>query len=193
MSDKTFGTQDLVKPRHDITSVQYSKTVKLVYGSLLGAIAALLQAAGLFAGIGYAFSIMATGPIVLATVISIRIGLITYVLTTCLLVIIQPTEVFIFLFTTGLLGVSLGIGFKLVRQTAMVTLIGAVSLATGVLSLLYLFQFPILGPSINSELSVKVIAGVVAFSLVYSWIWMRVSMFGFKRMRRFLLGEMVKI
>ena len=109
MSGKAIGVR-LYHREHGITTDQYSNTLKLVLGSVLGAMAALLQAAGLFAGIGYLFSMLATGPTVLATILSIRIGLITYILTTLLLVIIQPTEVLVFLFTTGLLGVGLGIG-----------------------------------------------------------------------------------
>lgn len=169
---------------HEITTSHFSKTNRLVLGSLLGAVAAIFQSAGLIAGIGYLFSMLATGPIIMATILSVRIGVLTYILTTLLLVIIQPTEVIVFLFTTGLLGVSLGIGFKVLKQKTLVTIAGGVSLAVGIMMLLYLFQFPILGPQVTSDASVTVILGILSFCLLYSWLWMRVSIIAMKQMNR---------
>lgn len=183
MKGKTIGYR-LYQANHGITTDHYSNTMKLVLGSLLGVMAALLQAAGLFPGLGYLFSMLATGPIILATIMSIRIGLITYVLTTLLLVIIQPTEVLVFLFTTGLLGIGLGIGFKLLKRRILVTISGACSLAIGIVILLYLFQFPILGPSLTGQLHVLVSVAILSFCLLYSWIWMLASLFTMRRFER---------
>ncbi|WP_226037450.1 hypothetical protein [Aquibacillus saliphilus] len=167
----------LYHTEHGVTTDHYTNTIKLVLGSVLGAIAALFQAAGLFTGIGYLFSMLATGPIVLATILSIRIGFITYLLTTLLLVIIQPTEVVVFLFTTGLLGVGLGVGFKLLKRRLLVAITGAVSLALGMMILLYLLDFPVLGPSVTGEPSISIMLGIFSFCLIYSWIWMHVTLF----------------
>ncbi|KAB8127050.1 hypothetical protein F9U64_18730 [Gracilibacillus oryzae] len=175
MQDKLIGKRLFLK-EHGITSGQYSNAVKLVLGSVLGTIAALLQSAGLFAGFGYLFSMMATGPIVLATILSIKIGLITYTSTALLLLIIQPSEIVVFLFTTGLLGVGLGIGFKLLKKRILVTMTGAFSLVLGVIVLLYLFQFPILGPGVTGPPGLFIILGLSCFCLLYSWIWMRISL-----------------
>jgi hypothetical protein len=183
MKMKTIGMR-VYHANHGITTAHYSATLKLVFGSLLGAIAALLQAAGLFSGIGYVFSMLATGPIILATIMSIRVGLLTYVLTALLLLIIQPTEVLVFLFTTGILGIGLGIGFKLLKRRLFVTAAGALTLALGIAVLLYLFQFPILGPSLIGELNMSVTAGILAFCLLYSWVWMRVSLFVMHRFEK---------
>ncbi len=178
---RTFSSQ------HHMTTHQYSKTKKLVLGSLLGAIAAILQSAGLIAGIGYVFSMLATGPIVLATVLSARIGFLTYILTSLLLVIIQPTEVLIFLFTTGLLGVSLGMSFKFVKNSALVYLIAGACLTFGIAILLYVFQFPILGPSITTQVNGKVILGLLIFSVLYSAVWMKISVLGMKKLNKKML------
>jgi hypothetical protein len=178
---------NLFQIEHHTIPGHHSKNVKLITGSLLGAIAAILQSAGLFGGIGYAFSIMATGPIVLATVISARIGFLTYLVTAMLLIFLQPSEVLIFVFTTGLLGVSLGVGFRLAKKQTAVTIAGGLSLASGILILLYLFQFPVLGPAIQSEVSAIVAIGVILFCLFYSLIWMRLSMAGMKYLNRIMV------
>ncbi|MGV3465507.1 MAG: hypothetical protein ACO1OT_09470 [Heyndrickxia sp.] len=184
-------TVGLFTKRHEITVIKYSKNIKLVVCSILGAIAAILQSAGLFGGIGYAFSIMATGPIVLATVISIRMGLLTYVLTAILLVIEQPSEILIFLLTTGLLGIALGIGFKLNKVGTIVSIIGGFSLAVGILLLLYLFQFPVLGPSFSGKVSGLVIVEVMLFSLIYSWLWMALSKIGIKHLNKVMIRKLL--
>jgi hypothetical protein len=185
------GLINLFQKEHQAIPGNHSKNVKLITGSLLGAIAAILQSAGLFGGLGYAFSILATGPIVLATVISARIGFLTYVVTAMLLIFLQPSEVLIFVFTTGLLGVSLGGGFKLAKNLTSVTITGGLSLASGILILLYLFQFPVLGPALSSKISGSVTIGVIVFSLLYSFIWMRLSLAGMKYLNRLMVRSRV--
>ena len=181
----------VLKKNHEISVVPYTKNKKLVIGSLLGAIAAILQSAGLIGGIGYAFSMMATGPIVLATVISIRIGMLTYAVTALLLMILQPSEVLVFLFTTGLLGISLGIGFKLFRMSIAVSILGGISLTSGIVILLYLFQFPVLGPSVSSKASGSVAAVILFFGFIYSWIWMNLSRIGMKQLNQMIARKLL--
>lgn len=62
-------------------------------------------------GIGYLISFLATLPIFLVTSLSIRQGILSYILTILLLFIIQPSELIIFPFTTGLLGIAIGVAF----------------------------------------------------------------------------------
>lgn len=62
-------------------------------------------------GIGFLISFLATLPIFLATCFSIRQGILSYTLTIFLLFIIQPSELIIFPFTTGLLGIAMGVAF----------------------------------------------------------------------------------
>ncbi|MDR6121230.1 hypothetical protein QFZ87_000827 [Bacillus sp. SLBN-46] len=169
---------------HDVSVGDYPRNARMMLGSLLGAFAAILQSAGLIGGFGYAFSMMATGPIVLATIISAQFGLLTYVVTAILLLIIQPSEVLVFLFTTGLLGVALGLGFKWATRKITVTLAGGLALTVGILLLLFIFHFPILGPSLSSDINVIAILAIAGFSIVYSWIWMRVSLAGIRQLNK---------
>ncbi|WP_442600200.1 hypothetical protein [Neobacillus sp. D3-1R] len=179
----------LFSGKHNIVTKNYSKTNKIVLGSILGAMAGLLQSAGLFTGIGYIFSTLATGPIILATILSVRIGLLTYLLTGILLLIIQPTEVLVFLFTTGILGVGIGLGLKHFKRTITVTSIGGLSLSIGIVLLLTLFQFPVLGPE-WTEISVNLLLGILTFSMVFSWIWIQVSLLCMKYLSRLILRDL---
>lgn len=180
--------KQLLSGKHNIVTHHYSKINKMVLGSILGALAAILQSAGLFTGFGYIFSTLATGPIILATVLSVRIGLLTYVLTGLLLFIIQPTEVLVFLFTTGILGVGIGLGLKHFKWTFTAASIGGLSLALGIFLLLTLFNFPVLGPELT-EISVGLVIGVLVFSMVFSLIWVKVSLLCMKYLNRLVLRD----
>ncbi|WP_462411483.1 hypothetical protein [Neobacillus sp. Marseille-QA0830] len=179
----------LLSRHHEINTDHFSQTNKLVMGSILGAIAAILQSAGLIAGVGFVFSTLATGPIILATILSVRIGSLTYVLTALLLSIIQPTEILVFLFTTGLLGIGIGLGFKYFEKRALVTGIGGISLTVGLFLLLTLFHFPILGPEFT-KMSMNLFLGILAFSVVFSWLWVRVSLISMKYLSRVVVRDM---
>jgi hypothetical protein len=163
-----------------LTMDRFSKTKRLVIGALLGSITFLFQSTGVFAGIGYVLSMMATGPIVLASLLSLRMGVMTYLVTIFLLAMLQPSELLVFPFTTGLLGLGLGMGLKYLKRSLFIISFAALCLTLGISVLLYLFKFPILGPSITSQFSSLVIGGTFAFSLLYSWIWHIVSISSIK-------------
>ncbi|MFC5466927.1 hypothetical protein [Lederbergia graminis] len=164
----------------------YSKSMQLVAGASLGGLAAILQSAGIFTGVGYIFSMMSTAPIVLACLLSMNIGVMTYFLTILLVAILQPTELFIFIFTTGLLGLSLGFSMKYLRRNILIIAFSAITLTIGISILLYGMKFAILGPSITTKISSTVILGTFAFSLLYSWIWKKVCISIFRFIHTFL-------
>ena len=164
----------------------YSKTMRLVIGALLGSIAVILQSAGVFTGIGYILSMMSTAPLVLASLLSLKIGVMTYFVTVFLLAMLQPGELLIFLFTTGLLGLSLGIGLKCLKRSIFIIPFAAICLTLGISVLLYGFNFPILGPSVTSQFNSKLILIIFVFSILYSWIWKRLSISAFKVLNKII-------
>lgn len=164
----------------------YSKTMRLAVGALLGSIACIFQSAGVFTGIGYILSMMSTGPLVLASLLAVRTGVMTYVITIFLLGILQPSEVLVFAFTTGLLGLSLGFGLKFLKRGLLIIPSAALCLTLGSSILLYGFKFPILGPSVTSHFNSGILIGIFAFSLLYSWIWKTLSITAFKFLNKVL-------
>jgi hypothetical protein len=161
----------------DYTKLFINPTKKIVYCALMAGLSAILQYAGGFGGPGYVLSSFSSLPIILATILAFRNGLITYMTTIGLLIILQPTELFIFPLITGLLGLALGFAFKyLHRLHAMVCLSGSV-LCLGIIILLYVFDFPVLGPGFSSAFQFQTVGLIFVFSLFYCWIWLRVSLF----------------
>lgn len=159
-------------------------TRKLVLAGILSALAAILQSAGALGGPGYIISMLATLPVVISTVLSFRTGIMTYITTICLLLIINPGEAAIFPFTTGLLGAGLGQGLRLFKKRIVVMAFAALFLTVGITILLCVLRFPVLGPSISTTFELYKIASIYAFSFFYSWLWIEFSIFILKILKR---------
>ncbi|MCA1038295.1 hypothetical protein LCM00_02130 [Bacillus infantis] len=163
---------------------RHSNTVKMVMGAILGGLAAIFQSAGLFGGAGYALSILTTWPIIIACFLSVRIGLLTYLLTIMMLAVLQPSELFVFPFTTGLLGISIGIALNRLKRPLAAILFGGASLTAGILFLLYVIGFPILGPSLSGYSALLTGGPIFLFGLAYSSIWLWLSLATMKALNR---------
>lgn len=153
-------------------------TKKLIFIALMATLASVLQAAGgLLPGIGYLLSPFATAPIMVSTLISFPAGVFNYFVTICLLGMIQPTELIIFPFTTGLLGLGLGWTFRICNQRFGIVLLNSCLLFIGICIPLYGFGFPIFGPGISLAINPLAVLIIFAFSFLYSWLWVVLGLF----------------
>lgn len=163
---------------------KHSRAKKLALGSFLACIAAVLQmAGGFFPGIGYLISPFATLPILIGAMLSIQTGMMSYFLTIFLLFILFPSELVIFPFTTGLLGIGIGIAFFLFKKRFSIILVGAILLTAGMMSLLYVVRFPVLGPTVSNSISFFAVGGIFLCSFLYSWLWVEVAILFFRKLR----------
>lgn len=166
-----------------------AKTKRLVSAALFAAIAALLQSAGGFLpGAGYLISPFSTAPILICSMFSVPLGMITYILTNLLLLLLEPSELIVFPFTTGLLGLSLGAAFYFFGKRISIILCGAFFLTSGILTLLYAIKFPVLGSAVSNSFSFLTTAGIGLFAFVYAWIWSEFGLFLFKRLKRIIVS-----
>ncbi|MGP4108046.1 hypothetical protein [Virgibacillus sp. L01] len=167
---------------------KHNKTMKLIIVSNFAGIAAILQSAGGFLpGIGYFLSALATAPILLGSMFSISIGVKSYFLTIILLFIIQPTELIVFPFTTGLLGLGIGTSFYIFRKRLSIIVTSTILLMSGILSLLFIFQFPVLGPSVSDSFSFLTAGSIFLFAFLYSWLWVEIALIIFKRLKMIII------
>ncbi|MEH7334498.1 hypothetical protein V7161_17775 [Neobacillus drentensis] len=166
-----------------LTFNQKSKTSRLILAALFASIAAVLQAAGGFLpGVGYFISPFATAPILLCSMLSLPLGAMGYVLTNLLLLILQPSELLVFPFTTGLIGLGIGAAFCFFKKRWIIITTGASFLTIGILILLYVIKFPVLGPSISETFSISTTGGIFLFALIYNWIWVDIGLIIFKKL-----------
>lgn len=150
----------------------YSRVKKMTVIAFLSALASVFQCFGdLAPGIGYLISPLATAPIFICTIFSISYGIIGYLLTMLLLLAFMPSEIILFAFTTGLLGISLGIGFLCLGRRIYIIAFSAVMLLAGISILLYAFQIPVLGPAVSYDFNIKKLFFVYIFGFLYSWLW----------------------
>lgn len=163
---------------------KHTKAKRLVLGSFLACIAAVLQATGDFLpGIGYFISPFATLPILIGSMLSLQMGVTSYFLTILLLFILFPSELVIFPFTTGVLGIGTGAAFSFFKKRLSVISIGAILLTIGIISLLYVFHFPVLGPAVSDSFSFLTAGSIFLFSFFYNWLWVELALFFFKKLK----------
>ena len=162
--------------------------MKLILVSIFTCIAAILQAAGgLLPGIGYFLSPLATAPILLCSMFSIPFGVMSYSLTIMLLLILQPSELIIFPFTTGLLGLGIGASFSFFRKRISIIAAGAILLMLGIMGLLFIFHFPVLGPAVSVSFSFHTAGGIFLFVFLYSWLWVEIALIIIKRLKMMIM------
>ncbi len=165
-----------------------TKTKRLVIGALFAGIAALLQAQGGFLpGVGYLISPFATLPILICTMFSLSLGVMSYILAIFLLFLLLPSELFVFPFTTGLLGVGVGAAFSFFRQRLSMIAVGAILLTLGIMILLYLVRFPVLGPVASNSFSFLTAGSICLFAFFYSWLWVELGLFFFNKIKAHII------
>ncbi len=165
-------------------TTKHTKTKKLILGSIFACFAAIFQSAGVFfPGIGYLLSPLATAPILLYVMLSVPFGAMVFFQAIILLFVLQPTELIVFPFTTGLLGLGIGLSFYLFKSRLSIIAAGAFSLTLGISILLYILRFPILGPAFSNSFSLLTIGIIFIFSFLYSWLWVEIALLIFKRLR----------
>ena len=166
----------------------WSPTKKLMLMALMAALAAILQSAGGFLpGIRYAISPFATAPILLVALMSLRSGIFTYLVTICLLVLIMPSELVIFPFTTGLLGLGLGWTFQILNSRSEIAITNSLLLCIGICIPLYVFGFPVFEPTVSSTLNLTVLLIIFVFSFLYSWFWMELGLLILRKIKLILM------
>ncbi|MFS0783129.1 hypothetical protein [Bacillus sp. 1P06AnD] len=186
-----YWKQPFVGIKHDY--IELAPSAKIVYTALLSAFTAVLQSTGGFLpGIGFLVSAMATLPIFLATIISVRYGCLAYVVTLLLLLFIQPSELIIFPFTTGVLGLALGVSFFKSKTRFLVVLWTGASLFGGILAVLYIFHLPLLGPAVGTSFHFIPLVLIAIFCILYAWIAAEACSYILKRLAYIMPDRVIK-
>ncbi|RLQ91427.1 hypothetical protein [Planomicrobium sp. Y74] len=168
-------------PADFLAAIKKSRNQLLVFSALLAALAAIFQSAGGFLpGVGFLISPFATLPVVVAACLSSTAGFFTYFLSIALLFVLQPSELFIFPFTTGLLGLAIGISIRLVKTRLPVVLFSGIILFGGISFVAFVLDFPIIGPV--SDINTFLLMAILGFCLLYSFIWTELSGYFLRRL-----------
>jgi hypothetical protein len=140
-------------------------------GGILTTIAVLFQSAPVFLpAIGLALSPLSTLPIAIAAVSDISLGITVFFSSALILVIVSTQETIILLFTTGLLGIVIGI--LLYRKGIIISILfSSIALSLGMVFLTYIVGISAF-VDLTSSLSIPLTFLIFfSFSLVYASIW----------------------
>lgn len=163
-------------------------TFKLVATALLGLVAALLQSAGgIFPGFGMLISPLSSFPMIISVMIGPLYGLLSYLVAIFLLFLIQPAELFVFPFTTGLMAIGIGWGLLFYKRKLSATFFSSSFLTLGICFLLYGIEFPVLGPLLL-DFQIWNLFYIFCFSFIYCWAWIEIVIRGVPKLLKPLRG-----
>lgn len=167
-----------------VNSHKWPETKKMLTAAFLGVLTALLQSAGsLVPFVGLFISPFTTLPVIISIIISIRYGMLTYLLGILLLLMLEPTELFIYPFTTGILGIGLGICLRYMTNRLFIATINGCLLCIGICLPLYVLGLPVLGPLFR-QFDIQAIAVIWLFSFVYSFLWIGLAVFFLRKLNQ---------
>ncbi len=164
-----------------------SQAKKFVLSAIFAAFAAIMHFAGSFLpGIGYLVISFSTLPILFATIISYKHGLLSYLITIVLLAFFGLSELFIFPFTTGLLGLTIGWGLTVLKHHGRIIVLSGITLFIGICVLIYIIGIPILGPVVPAVSGSSELLIILGFSLIYSFLLLCFCIYFIKKISKFL-------
>jgi hypothetical protein len=148
---------------------QRLKTSRLVcFGGLLAALSFMLQSAPVWSAFGLALSPLSTAPIAIAAFLSPLCGIAAFLSVSVLLLLLSAQEALISIFSTGLLGLVLGLTQR--SGAAFGICAAGVSLFCGLVMLFYVCGINLFGP-LTQYISGFTEIFFLLFSVVYAALW----------------------
>lgn len=141
-------------------------------GAVLASLAVVLQVAPLLIPIiGVSISALSTLPVVLAVYSNVIIGILVYIVAGVLISFWSVPQSLMFIFTSGILGLSLGICMKKRLPFMVVVITSALLMSIGLLVVGGILKIPIL-PWLAGTKRVFLVPAILLSTTVYSTIWM---------------------
>ncbi|MBU9711472.1 hypothetical protein [Evansella tamaricis] len=151
--------------------IEMNKARFVSVGGILTAIAVIFQAAPVFLPvIGLGLSPFSTLPIAIAAFLKTSLGFAVYGSTALLLTFIYIQEAIILIFTTGLLGITIGT-FLFRKGIVISVLFSSIVLSLGMFLLTHFVGITLLGDFTNFGSILFTFFSFFLFSLIYTSIW----------------------
>lgn len=164
------------------------RTKTIVIGSLLASIAALFQLMPVFYSEVFLFlTIFSAVPIYLVARISPKAGLLSYIVAAMLVMIFSMHEGLFFLFTNGIVGLSLGICSFYTEKRRFICTLSSIILTIALVIINYGIGIPIFGSKIPGIMVVQ-IAIIFLVSTIYIISYYYFSSFIYRFIKNRLKG-----
>lgn len=159
-------------------------TKTVVIGALFAIIAALFQAIPiLLSEIFVLFTIFSAVPIYIVSKINPKVGVLSYFVASMLILLISTHEGLFFLFTNGIIGVSLGTCSYYTKKKVVIWFLSSFVLTITLCIMNYGIGIPVFGTKIPGAVIIQLVM-LFLFSAVYSIIYYYFSSFIFKILKK---------
>lgn len=146
----------------------------MIQGALLSAITVIIQASPLYLPVvGISLSALSTLPVAVAAYLNGITGFLAYLISGILLIFWSVPQSLIFLASSGLLGLLLGLLMRRQASFPLLIAVPALALAGGILAVGELLGIPIL-PWFAGWKRLYLLPAVLACALVYTAVWIPV-------------------
>ena len=157
------------------------KTKNIVLGALLAVISALFQCIpALFSETLIFITIFSAIPIYLISRIEPVYGILSYIIAFILISLISPHENIMFIFTNGIVGLSLGISQYYLKKRSLICIIAGIFLTLSICIVNFLIGINIIGFSFS--FSIIPILIIFIASYIYCFVFLILCNFIYKRL-----------
>ncbi|NLK00708.1 MAG: hypothetical protein GX318_05660 [Clostridia bacterium] len=154
----------------------------IAYAGLLAALAVILQSSPVFLPVvGLALSPLSSLPVIIGTLLFADRVLPMFLAAAALLFLVNVQEAVIFLLTTGPLGLTAALAVIPTIPFWRKSLVTTSLLTCGILLLTFLVGLPGLQNTVGS-LNMPILLAIIAFSFLYSSLFMRIAIYSQNRM-----------
>jgi hypothetical protein len=150
----------------------------------MAAIAALFQLMPSLLSEMFVFmTVFSALPIYIIARISPKAGLLSYIVADFLVLLLSVHEGLLFLFTNGIVGLSLGIGGYFIQRKSMVILSSCMVLASALAVVNYGIGIPVFGGELPGRIVFQIVV-LLAFALIYNTLFYLFADFLYNRLKK---------
>ncbi len=155
----------------------------ITFGAILAAIAALFQLLPNFLSELFVFmTIFSTLPIYIISRINPKTGVLSYIVADFMVMLFSVHEGILFLFTNGIIGLSLGICSYYIKRNIIIWMICSIILTAALCIINYWIGIPVFGGDLPGKIVIQ-LASLLGFSFAYNIIFFYISGFIYNRLR----------
>ena len=163
----------------------------ITLGAIFAAIAALFQLVpNFFSEMFVLMTVFSALPIYIISRINPKTGVVAYVVADFMVMLLSVHEGLLFLFTNGIIGLTLGICNYYIKQKSIIWIISSTTLIVSLCLVNYGIGIPVFGGDLPGKIGLQ-LSILSGFSLVYNIIFYYVSGFIYHRLEK--LGFIDKI
>lgn len=158
----------------------------ITLGAILATIAAMFQLIpNFFSEMFVLFTVFSALPIYIMSRINPKVGILSYLVADFIIILFSVHEGLLFLFTNGMIGLSLGICCYFIKRKSIICIISSAILTIALCILNYGIGIPVFGGVIPGKIVIQLTI-LLGFSILYNIIYFFIASFIYNRLQGFM-------